>query len=154
MIREAFKIHAGRRRPHPAAPAGAGLGRAARRSSLVQLPDNCMLFKWITGEAGVVTSGAAAAGATVPAAALGRFFDGDVWHSFAHFAGRDGRRRCVASSASFCALFANVVAPHDPQNLATLELADARLPPAWMAGRQGEATCSAPTTRAATSCRR
>ena len=26
MIREAFKIHAGRRRPHPAAPAGAGLG--------------------------------------------------------------------------------------------------------------------------------
>jgi peptide/nickel transport system permease protein len=39
----------------------------------------------------------------------------------------------VAFVCIFCALFANVVAPHDTQDLATLELADARLPPAWSA---------------------
>ena len=33
-----------------------------------------------------------------------------------------------------CALFAPWVAPHDPFDLATLELSNARLPPAWMAG--------------------
>ena len=62
--------------------------------------------------------------------ALGRFFAGDVWHSFT--------RSPVAMAAAllafvfvFCALFANVVAPHDTQDLATLELADSRLPPAW-----------------------
>jgi len=65
--------------------------------------------------------------------ALGRFFDGDVWHSFV--------RSPVAMTATavaflclFAALFANVIAPHDTQNLATLELADARLPPAWIEG--------------------
>ncbi len=61
-----------------------------------------------------------------------RFFDGDVWHSF--------RSTPVAIAAAvvafvlvFCALFANWVAPHNPFDLATLELADARLPPAWEA---------------------
>lgn len=65
--------------------------------------------------------------------AIGRFFDGDVWHSFT--------RSPVAMAAFvvavlclFGALFANVIAPHDTQNLATLELADARLPPAWIEG--------------------
>jgi peptide/nickel transport system permease protein len=65
--------------------------------------------------------------------ALGRFFDGDVWHSFV--------RSPVAMTATavaflclFAALFANLIAPHDTQNLATLELADARLPPAWIEG--------------------
>ncbi len=64
--------------------------------------------------------------------AFRRFFRGDVWHSFT--------RSPVAIAAAlvafvciFCALFANIVAPHDTQNLATLELADARLPPAWSA---------------------
>ena len=64
--------------------------------------------------------------------AFRRFFGGDVWHSFT--------RSPVAIAAAlvafvciFCALFANIVAPHDTQNLATLELADARLPPAWSA---------------------
>ena len=32
------------------------------------------------------------------------------------------------------ALFANWVAPHDPFDLATLELSDSMLPPAWLAG--------------------
>ncbi len=63
--------------------------------------------------------------------ALQRFFDGDVWHSF--------RSTPVAVAAAvvafvlvFCALFAGWVAPHNPFDLATLELSDARLPPAWI----------------------
>jgi peptide/nickel transport system permease protein len=34
----------------------------------------------------------------------------------------------------FCALFADVVAPHNPFDLASLELMDSRLPPAWLEG--------------------
>lgn len=37
----------------------------------------------------------------------------------------------VALVCVFAALFAGWVSPHDPFNLATLELSDARLPPAW-----------------------
>jgi peptide/nickel transport system permease protein len=66
-----------------------------------------------------------------------RFFAGDVWHSFT--------RSPVAMTAAavafvciFCAVFATWVAPHDTQNLATLELADARLPPSWSA--EGKST--------------
>ena len=63
---------------------------------------------------------------------LQRFFDGDVWYSF--------RTSPVAITAAviafvciFCAVFVDYVAPHNPFDLATLELADARLPPAWEA---------------------
>ncbi|NWG74307.1 MAG: ABC transporter permease [Rubrivivax sp.] len=66
-------------------------------------------------------------------AALRRFFDGDVWYSF--------RTSPVAIAAAaiafvciFCALFADWVAPHNPFDLASLELADSRLPPAWLEG--------------------
>ncbi len=59
-----------------------------------------------------------------------RFFQGDLWYSF--------RRSPVAIVAAllvficvFCALFAPWVAPHNPFDLSTLELSDARLPPAW-----------------------
>src|SRR6185436_11432118 len=38
----------------------------------------------------------------------------------------------VAFTCIFCALFAELVAPHNPMDLATLELADSRLPPAWL----------------------
>jgi len=69
--------------------------------------------------------------------ALRRFFDGDVWHSF--------RNSPVAMAAAMvallcviCALFAHWIAPHNPFDLATLELGDARLPPAWDA--DGRAT--------------
>jgi peptide/nickel transport system permease protein len=62
--------------------------------------------------------------------ALARFLDGDVWHSF-----KNSPVAIVAAVIAFicvfCALFANVVAPHNPLDLATLDLADARLPPAW-----------------------
>jgi peptide/nickel transport system permease protein len=37
----------------------------------------------------------------------------------------------VAFACVFCAVFADWVAPHNPFDLATLELSDARLPPAW-----------------------
>ena len=37
----------------------------------------------------------------------------------------------VAFTCIFCAVFANLVAPHNPFDLSTLELSDARLPPAW-----------------------
>jgi peptide/nickel transport system permease protein len=38
----------------------------------------------------------------------------------------------VAFVCVFCAVFANLVAPHNPFDLATLELSDAFLPPAWL----------------------
>ena len=63
---------------------------------------------------------------------LQRFFGGDVWHSFKH-SPTAMAAAFVAFVCVFCALFADIVAPHDTQNLATLELADARLPPAWEA---------------------
>jgi peptide/nickel transport system permease protein len=40
----------------------------------------------------------------------------------------------IAFVCVFCAVFANVVAPHQPFDLATLELGDAFLPPAWVQG--------------------
>ena len=61
-----------------------------------------------------------------------RFTRSDVWYSFKHSPVAIGAA-VVAFVIAFCAVFANVVAPHEPFNLATLELADARLPPAWQA---------------------
>ena len=40
----------------------------------------------------------------------------------------------IAFICVFCAVFANLVAPHNPFDLATLELSDGFLPPAWSAG--------------------
>ena len=40
----------------------------------------------------------------------------------------------IAFVCLFCAVFANLVAPYNPFDLATLELSDAFLPPAWSAG--------------------
>lgn len=73
---------------------------------------------------------------TVAAASPGplrRFFDGDVWHSFrtspvAMFSA------LVALLCIACAVGANLIAPHDPFDLKTLELSDSMLPPAWMEG--------------------
>ncbi len=65
--------------------------------------------------------------------ALRRFFAGDVWWSF--------RRSPLAIAAALiflaclvCAAFAEWVAPHNPFDLASLELLDARLPPQWLEG--------------------
>ena len=61
-----------------------------------------------------------------------RAWDSDVGHSF-----RTSPTAIVAGVVAlvciFCAFFAPWVAPHNPFDLATLELGDARLPPAWQA---------------------
>ncbi len=65
--------------------------------------------------------------------ALQRFFDGDVWHSFRSSPLAIGAA-VVAFVCVFCALFAPWVAPHNPFDLATLELSDARTPPVGIEG--------------------
>jgi len=61
---------------------------------------------------------------------LARFLDGDVWYSFKSSPMAIGAA-VIAFICLFCAVFANWVAPHNPFDLATLDLSDARLPPAW-----------------------
>jgi peptide/nickel transport system permease protein len=61
---------------------------------------------------------------------LARWLDSDVGYSF-----RTSPVALVAAFIAvvcvFCAVFAGWVAPHNPFDLSTLELSDARLPPAW-----------------------
>ena len=61
-----------------------------------------------------------------------RWLDSDVGYSF-----RTSPVAMVAAlialACLFCAVFAGWVSPHNPFDLATLELGDARLPPAWRA---------------------
>jgi peptide/nickel transport system permease protein len=76
---------------------------------------------------------------TPPAAApsaLRRFIDGDVWHSFRSSPVAMGAA-LITLICAICALFAEVVAPHNPFDLATLELMDSLKPPVWVEG--GEA---------------
>jgi peptide/nickel transport system permease protein len=62
-----------------------------------------------------------------------RWFDSDVGHSF-----RSSPTAMVAGLIALicvvCAVFAPWVAPHNPFDLATLELSNARLPPSWSEG--------------------
>lgn len=61
------------------------------------------------------------------------WLDSDVGYSF-----RTSPMAIVAAAIAFvcvfCAVFANWVAPHNPFDLTTLVLSDARLPPAWESG--------------------
>ena len=61
---------------------------------------------------------------------LFRLGDSDIGYSF-----RNSPVAMTAASIAFvcifCSVFANWVAPHNPFDLSTLELSDARLPPAW-----------------------
>ncbi|MFM7331724.1 MAG: ABC transporter permease [Brachymonas sp.] len=64
---------------------------------------------------------------------LSKWLDSDVGYSF--------KTSPVAIAAAvvafvciFCAVFAGIVAPTNPFDLTTLELSDARLPPAWIEG--------------------
>jgi peptide/nickel transport system permease protein len=69
--------------------------------------------------------------AEVPESALQRFFAGDVLHSFKH----SPVAIISAVMVLICvvgALGAPWLAPHNPFDLASLNLSDARLPPAWM----------------------
>ncbi|MDO9285399.1 MAG: ABC transporter permease, partial [Aquabacterium sp.] len=68
---------------------------------------------------------------------MARFLDGDVWHSFK----QSPMAMAAAAIALICvvaAVFANWLAPHNPLDLASLDLMDSRLPPAWIA--EGKAT--------------
>ena len=65
--------------------------------------------------------------------ALARFFDGDLWYSFKTSPMAIGAA-LIAAACVFCAVFAPWVAPHNPFDLASVDLSDARLPPAWMEG--------------------
>jgi peptide/nickel transport system permease protein len=64
---------------------------------------------------------------------LQRFFDGDIWYSFRNSPVAMAAA-LVAAVCALSALFAPWVAPHNPFDLASLELSDARLPPAWQEG--------------------
>jgi peptide/nickel transport system permease protein len=80
------------------------------------------------------THAAAVVDASAPApGALARFLDSDIWYSF-----KTSPMAILAAAIAFvcvfCAVFAPWVAPHNPFDLATLNLADARLPPAWSEG--------------------
>ena len=75
----------------------------------------------------------AAPAAPAAPGALARFLDGDVWFSF-----KSSPMAIVAAVIAvlcvFTSLFAPWVSPHNPFDLATLNLSDARLPPAWQDG--------------------
>jgi peptide/nickel transport system permease protein len=64
---------------------------------------------------------------------ISRWLDSDVGYSF-----KTSPMAIVAAVVAFicifCAVFAGIVAPHNPFDLTTLELSDARLPPAWIEG--------------------
>ena len=62
-----------------------------------------------------------------------RWWDSDVGYSFRH-SPTAMVAALIAFTCIFCALFAGWVAPHNPFDLTTLVLSDARLPPAWQEG--------------------
>ncbi len=59
-----------------------------------------------------------------------RFFDSDLWHNF-KASPTAMVALCIAVLCVGAAGLAPWIAPHNPFDLATLELMDARLPPAW-----------------------
>ena len=61
---------------------------------------------------------------------LARWFDSDIGYSF-RTSPVTIAAATIAFACVFCAVFANWVAPHNPFDLTTLVLSDARLPPAW-----------------------
>lgn len=61
-----------------------------------------------------------------------RFVDSEIWHSF-RASPVAMLAAAIAAACLLCAVLAPFVAPHDPFDLATLDLGDSRLPPAWMA---------------------
>ncbi len=64
---------------------------------------------------------------------LARWWQGDVGYSFRH-SPLAVAAALVALVCVVCSVFAGYIAPHNPFDLATLELGDSRLPPAWVAG--------------------
>ena len=64
---------------------------------------------------------------------LARWWSGDIGYSF-----RNSPLAVAAAAVAFVCIFASVfagsISPHNPFDLATLELSDSRLPPAWLTG--------------------
>ncbi len=76
---------------------------------------------------------------TPPAAPgrLARFRDSDLWHNFKSSPIAMGAF-IVTFLCVFCAVFANFVSPHNVFDVASLDLLNARLPPAWTTGGSRE----------------
>ena len=70
---------------------------------------------------------------STPKTALGRFLDSDLWWSFTH-SQVVMLAALVTVVVILSAVFAPWVAPHDPFDLASLDLMDSLKPPAWMEG--------------------
>ncbi len=70
---------------------------------------------------------------STPKTALGRFLDSDLWWSFTH-SPVVMLAALVTVVMILSAVFAPWVAPHDPFDLASLDLMDSLKPPAWMEG--------------------
>ncbi len=66
-------------------------------------------------------------------ATIRRALDSDVGYSF-RTSPTAIAAALIAAICVFCAVFANWVAPHNPFDLATLDLMNARLPPVWQEG--------------------
>jgi peptide/nickel transport system permease protein len=144
MIKEAFQIHIDDVGHLPLHQQMLAWG-VSKKVQLVQLADNFMPFKWITSSRdapGVRAVGGfqaqSARGARQSSAAsyqfmsniVARWLDSDVGYSF-----RNSPMAILAAVIAFvcifCSVFAGWVSPHNPFDLTTLELSDARLPPAW-----------------------
>ncbi len=72
-------------------------------------------------------------GNSTPKTALGRILDSDLWWSFTH-SPVVMLAALVTVVIILSAIFAPWVAPHDPFDLASLDLMDSLKPPAWMEG--------------------
>ena len=72
----------------------------------------------------------ASSGTSAPRGLLTRFFDSDVWFSF-----RRSKVTMVAAGVTavyfVAALFAPLIAPHDPFDLVNLDVMDSFIPPMW-----------------------
>jgi peptide/nickel transport system permease protein len=66
---------------------------------------------------------------------LARWRDSDLWHSF-RASPMAQLAALIALLCGGCALLAPWIAPHNPYDLATIDLANSRLPPAWVEGGQ------------------
>ena len=64
---------------------------------------------------------------------LARWRDSDIWYSFKQ-SPMAMAAAVIAALCVFCSVFAPWVSPHNPFDLASLNLSDARLPPAWIEG--------------------
>jgi len=81
-----------------------------------------------------------------------RALDSDLWYSFTR-SPVTVVSAMVTAAILLAAVLAPWVAPHDPFDLASIDLLDASLPPVWMADGDSRFP-SGPTTRAGTCGRR